>query len=144
MTEVITNSAGERHFPTIHRMLLSRIPIKEEHLPYLIPHLHLNSNNIHIKKEEIEKMKAESETYKTLIEHLLYQINSVEIFDLKEDYIISNAKQFLSKDETRFFLSTIRDKAYKVRYNKVSNKLDETIYELLLSLGYYNDKNLEE
>ena len=141
MAEVITNSAGERHFPTVHRMLLSRSPIKEEHLLHILPHLHLNSNDIHIKKEELEKLKLESQTYNDLIEHLLHKVNPDEIYNLKEDYITSNAKQFLSKDETRLFLSTIRDNSYKTRYNKVSNKLDETIHELLLSLGYYNDKN---
>lgn len=144
MAEVITNGAGERHFPTVHRMLLSRESIKKEHLQYLIPHLHLNSSDIHIKKEDLEKLKKESKTYKDLIEHLLYKITPIEIYDFKEDYVISNAKQFLSKDETRQFLSIIRNNSYKTRYNKVSNKVDEIVRELLISLGYYTDTNAEE
>lgn len=144
MAEVITNGAGERHFPTVHRMLLSRVPIKEEHLQYITPHLHLNSSDIHIKKEDLKKLEIETESYKDLIEHLLHRIKPIEIYDFKEDYVISNAKQFLSKEETRLFLSAVRNNSYKVRYNKVSNKLDETVRELLLSLGYYDDTDLEE
>ena len=144
MAEVITNGAGECHFPTVHRMLLSRVPIKEEHLQYITPHLHLNSSDIHIKKEDLKKLEIETESYKDLIEHLLHRIKPIEIYDFKEDYVISNAKQFLSKEETRLFLSAVRNNSYKVRYNKVSNKLDETVRELLLSLGYYDDTDLEE
>ena len=140
MAEVITNGAGERHFPTIHRMLLSCEPIKNEHLLYLSPHLHLNSSDIRIKKEYLENLGTVSKEYQDLIEHLTHKISPVEIYDFKEDYVISNAKQFLSKEDTRLFLSTLRECSYKVRYNKVSNKLDETVRELLLSLGYYADK----
>lgn len=139
MAEVITNGAGERHFPTVHRMLLSRESIKEEHLQYLMSHLYLNSSDIHIKKEKLEKLEAESKVYKDLIDHLCHRIKPVETYDFKEDYVISNAKQFLSKDETRLFLSLIRNNSYKVRYNKVSNKLDEIVRELLLTLGYYTE-----
>ena len=139
MAEVITNGAGERHFPTVHRMLLSRSPIKDEHLPYLTPHLHLNSSNIFIKKEDLETLENKSVHHKDLIEHLLHRVAPIPTYEFKEDYVISNAGQFLTKDETRIFLSEIRDKAQKTRYNKVSNKLDETVRDLLLSLGYYTD-----
>lgn len=144
MAEVITNGAGERHFPTVHRMLLSRSQIKEEHYQYITPHLHLNSSDIHIREEDLEKLENETESYKGLIEHLIHNIDPIKIYDFKEDYVISNAKQLLSKEETLLFLSAIRKNSYKLRYNKVSNKLDETVRELLLSLGYYNDTNLEE
>lgn len=143
MAEVITNGAGERHFPTIHRMLLSREKISCNHLKYISPHLHLNSSDIRIKKEYLEKLESKSDAYKELIEHLLHRVKKTEIYDFKEDYIISNAKQFLSKDEARYFLSNIRDNSYKMRYNKVSNKLDETVRELLLSFGYYSDNSPE-
>ena len=139
MAEVITNGAGERHFPTVHRMLLSRSPIKDEHLPYLTPHLHLNSSNIFIKKEDLEILENKSVHHKDLIEHLLHRVVPIPTYEFKEDYVISNAGQFLTKDETRIFLSEIRNKAQKTRYNKVSNKLDETVRDLLLSLGYYTD-----
>lgn len=144
MAEVLTTSAGERHFPTIHRMLLSRTPIKEEHIPHIIPHLYLNSSNISINKEEIQKLAEHSLQYQNLIEHLLHNVTPVETYNLKEDYVLSNASQFLSsKEETRLFLSELRNASHKMRYNKVSNKLDETVRELLLSLGYYKNPDKE-
>ena len=144
MAEVLTTSAGERHFPTIHRMLLSRTPIKEEHIPHIIPHLYLNSSNISINKDEIQKLAEHSLQYQNLIEHLLHNVTPVEAYNLKEDYVLSNASQFLSsKEETRLFLSELRNASHKMRYNKVSNKLDETVRELLLSLGYYKNPDKE-
>lgn len=144
MAEVITNGAGERHFPTIHRMLLSRTEISKEHLRLLMPHLHLNSSDIRISKDNLDKLQTESEHYNDLLEHLIHRIKPIEIYAFKEDYVNSTAKQFLSKEETRIFLSRIRERSYKVRYNKVSNKLDETVHELLLSLGYYADTDAED
>lgn len=139
MAEVITNGAGERHFPTVHRLLLSRVPICEEHLIFLAPHLHLNSSNIYIKKEELQKFKNENEAYQAVIENIIHGIKPVETYEFKESYIVSNAKQFLSRDETRLFLSAIRHISYKMRYNKVSTKLDETVRDTLLSFGYYQN-----
>lgn len=136
----ITNGAGERHFPTIHRMLLSREPIKKEHLQYLTPHLHLNSSDIRIQQEDLEKLGEISNDYKKLIEHLTCHAEPVKMYHFKEDYVISNAKQFLSKDDARLFLFTVRNHSYKMRYNKVSNKVDEAVREQLLSMGYYSSQ----
>ena len=144
MAEVLTTSAGERHFPTIHRMLLSRTPIAEEHLRNIIPHLYLNSSSINIRKDEIQKLAEHSQQYKNLIEHLIHSVTPTEVYNLKEDFVLSNANQILaSKEEARLFLSELRKMSLKMRYNKVSNKLDETVRELLLSLGYYKNPNTE-
>lgn len=144
MAEVITNGAGERHFPTVHRMLLSSMPIKEEHWQYITPHFFLNSSNIWIEKEKLANLRKESEVYSALIDHLVHNIKPIDVFSLKEGYVTSNANQFLSKEDARIFLSQIRNASHKMRYNKVSNKLDETVRELLLSLGYYKDSDAEE
>lgn len=142
MAVAITNGAGERHFPTVHRMLLSRERIQKEDLLYVTPHLHLNSSDIILPKEELEKLAAESDDYKNLIEHLTRSAESVEIYYFKEDYVISNAKQFLPKDKALLFLYTVRNSSYKMRYNKVSNKADEIVREQLLAMGYYSDSNI--
>lgn len=144
MAEVITNGAGERHFPTVHRMLLSGVPIKEEHLQYIAPHLFLNSSNMWIEKEKLEALRKESDGYSALIDHLVHNIKPMEVFSLDEAYVTSNAKQFLTKEDARIFLSQMRNASHKMRYNKVSNKLDETVRELLLSLGYYQYSDAEK
>ena len=144
MAEVITNGAGEGHPPTIHRMLISRDSIDDKHLPLITPHLYLNSSDILIRRDEIQSLRDESEAYQKLIDHLLHMVDPIEIYSLKEDYVRSNATQFLSKPEIRVFLSKIRDHSSKVRYNKVSKKVDETVHKLLISLGYYRGNDLCE
>lgn len=144
MAEVITNGAGEGHPPTIHRMLISRDSIADKHLPLVTPHLYLNSSDILIRKDRIEMLKDESEAYQKLIDHLLHMVEPIEVYSLKEDYVRSNATQFLSKPETRVFLSKIRDHSSKVRYNKVSKKADESVRNLLISLGYFQESDFDE
>lgn len=139
MAEVLTTGAGERHFPTIHRMLLSRLPIKEKTLQHLYPHLYLNNSKITIEERALKELKNLSEPYKAIIDHLLLNISPIPTYHLRENFVLSTAEQFLPKKETHLFVSTMREKSYKIRYNKVSNKLDEIVHNLLISEGYYND-----
>ena len=138
MAETLTTGAGERHFPTVHRMLISREEIKPEHIRCILPHMHLNSNTIQIEKEKIESLAAEE--YSELIEHLIGKIKPIEVYNMKEDYVVSNAGQFLSKGDARNFLSIVWGNSLGVRYNKVSNKVDENVRGLLLSYGYYGEE----
>ena len=65
------------------------------------------------------------------------------MFLFKEDYVRSNAQRYLQvekqedKKEVRLFMSAVRNGSYKIRYNKVSNKVDQYVHDLLVSLGYY-------
>lgn len=141
MAEVITNGAGDQHYPTIHRMLLSRAPIKKEHLTLISPHLHLNNSTIQINADSLNNLSNESPQYSTLVEHLTHKIKCTSMYSFKENYVVSNAEQLLSKDEARIFLLKLRDNAFKVRYNKISNKVDESVRKTLRALGYYEDSS---
>ena len=141
MAEVITNAAGESHAPTVHRMLISREEISDEHLEYVKPHLHLNSNDLIIAVEDLQAFRSESEYHNKLIDHLTYTTETSTLYSFKEDFVRSNALQFLTKDQLPLFLSKIRQYSCKMRYNKVSSRADENMYNLLRTLGYYSRQN---
>lgn len=139
MAEVITNAAGETHTPTVHRMLLSRQEISDQHLEYVKPHLHLNSSDILISEEALNAFRHESEQHDKLIGQLTYTTDKTTLYAFKEDFVRSNAKQLLSKEQLPLFLTEIRAQSHKMRYNKVSSRADENIHNLLSMLGYYSD-----
>lgn len=140
MAAVLTNSAGEGHVPTLHRALISREEIPDDHLKLLLPQLHLNSSDILIRQSDLEALKADNDGYRDLITHLTNLIDAEPVYFFKEDYVRSNALQFLKdKKETLLFMSAVRELAYKSRYNKVSNKVDENVHSLLCYLGHFKD-----
>lgn len=142
MAEVLTNAAGETHAPTVHRMLMSRERVSDEDLQVLAPHLHLNSSEILISKEALMSIEGDkSEKHKNMLEHLVYLVDEEPVYRFREDYVRSNALQFLNKDETLVFLSQVRERSNKMRYNKVSNKVDETVHSLLRSMGYFANED---
>lgn len=72
MVEVLTTSAGgDSSFPTAHRMFISRLPIAKEHIPLILPHLHLNNSMITIDEEGLIKVAGVSEQYKVVIKKLI-------------------------------------------------------------------------
>lgn len=146
LASVITNSAGESHVPTVHRAFISREPLSDEHLELLLPHLHLNSSNIIIRKEALEQLlpelqaqnPEESDRYAKLMENLTSLDGPESVYFFKEDFVRSTARQILSnKKDALIFLSHFREASEQTRYNKVSNKADEGLHNLLLLLGYY-------
>lgn len=146
LASVITNSAGESHVPTVHRAFISREPIPDDHLNLLLPHLHLNSSNIIIRKEDLDNLlpvleaqgPEDSDRYTKLLENLTGLSAPEPVYFFKEDYVRSSARQILSsKKDALIFLSHFRNASVQTRYNKVSNKADECVHNLLLSLGHY-------
>ncbi len=139
MASVLTTGAGERHFPTIHRMLLSRSPIEKSTLQQLYPQLHLNDSKILIDESSLQELENVSEAYKNVINLLRNNSKPTSEYMFQEKFVVGIAEQFLAKKEALIFLLDMRSKSYKTRYNKVSNKLDETVRNFLLAEGYYND-----
>lgn len=138
---VLTNESGEFHAPTMHRMFLSRTPIKPEHLPLLFPHLKLNSSSISIPGDKLERLRRNAPEYADLL-NALTMIPSSDIFNWTEDYVVGVAKHFLSKEEVPVFLSCIRDISLNDKANKASRRADYHARDLLLTLGYFRDHDL--
>lgn len=135
---VLTNETGEFHAPTMHRMFLSRTPIKPEHLPLLLPHLRLNRGSIEIPADRLDRLRRNAPEYAELL-NVLTIIPASETFFWTEDYILGVAKHFLSKEEIPVFFSRIREISLNQNANKASRKADSLARELLISLGYYRD-----
>ena len=149
MAAVLTNSAGEVHAPTVHRAIISREELPEEHLNLLLPQFHLNSSNIVISKSALDHLTEQFQDqdpelalcYKRIFDHITALPTPEPFYIFKEDYVLSSARQLLkSKKDALVFLSHFRAAAHKTRYNKVSNRVDEYIHDLLLSLGHYTDQ----
>lgn len=174
MVEVLTTSAGgDSSFPTLHRMFISRLPIKQEDLSSLLPHLYLNNSKITIEENELIKLAHKSDEYKNIVKTLISltpidaaekdifftrletlmedsaflipeeQINKIKpirqiMYVFKEDLARNTAGLYLPKNQIHLFISNLRMHSYKVRYNKVSNKLDENVRKMLIQLGYYS------
>lgn len=140
MAMAITNSAGQSHAPTVHRMLLSRCEIRPEHLEELKPVLLLNNNHILISKEDMEKLSQAHQEYLPLIQHITAPetAQSHTFYRLRESYMHANAIQFLGcKRLANEFVLAARRLSLADRYNKISNKVDETVHALLLERGYF-------
>ncbi len=140
MAEVLTVSAGESHYPTVHRMFFSRQQLKEEDLKLILPMLNMNCSDIILSEEDMESLEKEELIPQEILEQLKKQITPKSVYEFKENLIRSITELVDDKKKIPEYISVIRDKALKNRYNKVSKKLDDTVRQLLISRGYYKDQ----
>ena len=135
---VLTNEPGEFHSPTMYRMFLSRMPLKPEHLPLILPHLKLNTGSIEIQKANFERLMRNEPEYANLM-NTLTMIPAAETYHWTEDYVLGVATHFLRKEDIPLFLTRIREISTNSNFNKASRRANSHARKLLLSLGYYQD-----
>ncbi len=58
---------------------------------------------------------------------------------VQERDALNLAKDHMDKAASIKFISDLRRYSYAYRYNKVSDTVEATVRELLISLGYYKD-----
>lgn len=138
---VLTNESGEFHSPTMHRMFLSRTPVKPEHLPLLLPHLQLNGSAVTIPKENLERLHRNEPEYAELL-NALTMIPASQTYYWTEDYVVGVARHFLSKEQIPLFLARIREITLHATSNKASRRANTLVRNLMLSLGYFHDHDL--
>lgn len=144
MAEVLsTSSTVDKRYPTVLRMFLSNQKISDEDLRIIAPHLWLNYSQITITEAGLLSLEDISDDYKTIIHNLLDKKDPEMMYRFKEDDALKIAEEYLSKEELPIFLAELRLKSFAYRYNKVSPKLDSTVWTLLSKKGYYkkNKKN---
>ena len=136
-----TSSAGSsrERYPTLLRMFLSRQEIRVEDLKFLAPHLWLNYSQITISEEGLLALKDISSDYNEIVEDLFNKADQEYMYLFKEKDVISLAKNYLDKTEVIRFLTELRLQSYAYRYNKVSDTVESTVRDLLISLGYYKN-----
>lgn len=136
-----TSSAGSsrERYPAVLRMFLSREEIKEEHYKFLAPHLWLNYSQITISEEGLLNLRDISDEYSEIVDDLFNKTESKLMYLFKEKDVVSLAKEHLEGADVVKFITELRLQSYAYHYNKVSDTVENTVRNLLLSLGYYTD-----
>lgn len=145
----LLNATNVEHPPTVQRMFLSRTEIAEEHIPLLLPHLHLNSGIIRVQQEHLDAMREEYSAYHNVIDELIRIYQPRSVYYLDEDDVLSTARRCLSEDgvplrnpedpAVNLFLTRLRALSDCDRFNKASRQADHLSRRLLRSLGYFHD-----
>lgn len=142
MASVLSTSSagsGRERYPTVLRMFLSREEIRTEDLKFLAPHLWLNYSQITISEEGLLALKDISSDYSGIVEDLFNKADQEYMFLFKEKDVVSLAKNYLDNTEVNRFLTELRLQSYAYRYNKVSDTVETSVRDLLISLGYYKN-----
>lgn len=128
---VATTSAGANRRPTIHRLYMCRDELSVENQKYIRGQLRLNESEILIAKGKYEQLLS-----KENIPEQFQEIFKKEA-KLEQYYTVTEAKlincDILDKDFAQA-ISLLRDYSVAPRYNKVSMKTDEFVYD------YYQKK----
>ena len=139
MAEVLsTSSIPDKRFPVVHRMLISKEEIKQKDLKLVESQLCLNYSEIIIKKQELNLIQSHEEKYDKVIKEM-ENIDTQEVYILKESEIRSKAEKCLSDIDVLNFISKLRKSSFAYRYNKVSSRVDENIWTILHNAGYYKE-----
>lgn len=135
----IVNATGSENPPTIQRLFLSRMEIKQEHLELLKPHLYLNNELIHIRPEHLDALRAENPQYREILDLIAPVFPPIPTCHLSDRVLMSFANSSMSKADAQRFLSRLRSLSEHDCFNKVSARADYLCHKLLRSLGYFHD-----
>lgn len=105
----------------------------------LAPHLWLNYSQITISEKGLLDLASISEEYEKIVKELFNKTESDFMYLFKERDVISLAKNYLENEEIVRFITELRLQSYAYHYNKVSDTVETTVRNLLISLGYYKN-----
>ncbi len=134
-----TSSAVDKRYPIVHRMLLCKEKILDEHLDVIAPYICLNYSDITISKDELSAIEAMSRSYASIIEEVKKE-ECEQMYRIKERRVRDKAKELLNEDELTTFLTALRSHSLAYHYNKVSKTADNNIFKQLIQLGYFNNE----
>lgn len=144
VAEALTVSAGaEDRCPTVHRVLISREPIKDEDVVQLLPLLKLNSSTIIISDEELNAISGRSPKNRAAIEQILLATGAERktYYQIREDTVRTTVRDMktVGKKHALPLIVEMRERAESSRYNKVSQKADDCIRDFLKLHGYFRN-----
>ncbi|MGN1317514.1 MAG: hypothetical protein ACI4VF_00760 [Lachnospirales bacterium] len=139
IAEVLSSSsAAEDRRPTVLRMLLSREELSDDDLKIIAPSLTLNYSTIITSESSLIKLSQEHIEYRKILDELIEEKKSENMFVYKESDIYNIAMKYLKdKVKTFEFIMQLRDVSLAYRYNKVGSKTDSIVRNILLSRGHY-------
>ena len=143
-----TVSSGGNKRPTMHRLLLSRAELDVDHpdsedFKFLRGQLMLNTSDILIEKRAYDKFKKEEQDFveKNEIRELLDELEggtweSLQVYRIDEAKI-RNAD--CRQEEKIRLISLLRNYSMNEKYNKISTKTDEHIFNYIENKIYYKN-----
>lgn len=132
-------SATTDRYPTALRIFLSREEVEPKHIPLLAPHLKVNFSQISISDTELSSFKLEAPEYEHIINTMRDKLFAEKVYSFKERTVLSIASETLEGKELDKFITLLRSHSEAFHYIKVGNKANDTIRNLLKSLGYYSE-----
>lgn len=124
----LTTASGSNRYPTMHRMIFSRMPFSPEILAPLKGQLRMNDMNIYLTREQIIYLCNETDISSTL-KRSLHRVLSLEQY--KCVCIPENALKVENEIENERNISIIRSQSKAQKYNKIGSQTNDTVFHLL-------------
>lgn len=138
LVTAITVSSGIKRLPTMHKLLLTRTPLTSDDLDYLCGQLKLNSSEILISenayREFLRDPKLPGKFFEyfgekeTHAERFISSVAKIPYYSFNESLI---GDSFLPPDDKMKIICLLRKYSSAPRYNKISGKAEEIIYNYL-------------
>lgn len=138
LATAITVSSGVKRLPTMHKLLLSRQPLSDKELYYLCGQLKLNSSEILITENAYREFLRDKNLPKKFFEYFgdkethaerfTASVAKVPYFSFNESLI---SDSFLPPLDKMKIICLLRKYSSAPRYNKISDKAEEIIYNFL-------------
>lgn len=131
MAVAATTSAGSNRRPTVHRLYMCREPLSEENQKYIRGQLRLNESEILIAKDQYERLILQEKIPKEFCDIFEKEAKLDQYYSVTEAKLVNC--NIVEKDFAQA-ISLLRDYSTAPKYNKVSMKTDEFVFE------YYQDQ----
>lgn len=90
----------------------------------------------------MESVGEISDDYQKIVNKIISESEKKETYFLAESDVKNIAKKYMKTSiEIKEFIMQVRKVAYSYRYNKIGNKADTIVRDILLSKGYYKQEN---
>lgn len=144
---VLTTSSGAQKRPTMHRMIISREPIRKADLRLVRAQLRLNSDSITISETDLDNLqkeaeedlqKARSKNTRAKLQAILTCIEKIkeigkkdELYIIDESIIYDSDTIIADKHLRSFVVSKIRSCAKDKYYNKISQTVQDICVDII-------------
>lgn len=138
MAVAITTASGANRRPTVHRMCISRQEVKAENMDYIKGQLLMNTSDIILTNEQIENIFSDNNIPVSFKKLLKKAVTRGNCYCIPEADLVDTS---VSDNEQMRIISYVRSQSTSPKYNKISKKTDEVLYNILGE--YRKEKNTE-
>lgn len=139
LANAVTASSGRIRYPTLHRVLISRVELDFNTLRYIRGFLRINPDeNIVLSGENFNEFLSIEDFPETIKEQLVsLQKDSKPFYSLSKNAL----KDVLPKTEYSYIISRLLDYSIASKNNKVTEIDDNEVFQIIID--YINEHNLE-